>query len=517
MYIQPNTTIKLCQNVPLDASYTNSINFTSLTAQVAYFSGQAAYTLGAYSFQRASSNSLRVELPVNSLYKCNYMMFQNSAYGNKWFFAFITNVEYVNDVTSEITYEIDLLQTWLFDVDLGQCYIKRQHSTTDEIGDNITPEPISITDYIYNDKEEVISGLSLTMSVIIGVSASNVYDPGTYDNIYSGLTLYAFDAVDYPGISSFLESYVETPDNIVTMYMCPSFLLPGIPSGGKIPKGTTATTAHYNYNGLTGEDSLNGYVPKNKKMYTYPYNFLWVGNQDGEGVQLRYEFFEGGNPVLQVDGTFSPPVALRLNPQYYKGSENVTGYAGNQNLDVSISINQLPMCGWNNDSFKTWLAYNTPKLVYNTVRGVAGNVLGIAQGNISGGLLGISDTIAQTGLAVYDALLAPDQSRGTYTSSSIPISSKTIGFYKGRMSVTAQQARQIDDYFTMFGYAQNILATPNRSARPHWTYIQTVGCHAHGQLSAEDARKIEKIYDTGITWWASPSVVGNYSLDNSPA
>ena len=38
------------------------------------------------------------------------MMFQNSAYGDKWFYAFITSVEYVNDVTSNISFEIDVMQ-----------------------------------------------------------------------------------------------------------------------------------------------------------------------------------------------------------------------------------------------------------------------------------------------------------------------------------------------------------------------------------------------------------------------
>ena len=51
---------------------------------------------------------------VEALYNCNYLAFQNASFGGKWFYAFIDSVEYVNNVTSEVTYTIDVMQTWHF-------------------------------------------------------------------------------------------------------------------------------------------------------------------------------------------------------------------------------------------------------------------------------------------------------------------------------------------------------------------------------------------------------------------
>ena len=88
-------------------------------------------------------------------------------------------------------------------------------------------------------------------------------------------------------------------------------------------------------------------------------------------------------------------------------------------------------------------------------------------------------------------------------------------FYYGRCSVTAQQAKIIDDYFDMFGYATRRLKVPNRNARPHWNYVKTVSCNIHGSIPAGDMDRICEIYDKGITFWRDGNEVGHYELDNS--
>jgi hypothetical protein len=73
----------------------------------------------------------------------------------------------------------------------------------------------------------------------------------------------------------------------------------------------------------------------------------------------------------------------------------------------------------------------------------------------------------------------------------------------------------IDDFFTMYGYAVRRCKIPNRSSRPHWNYVKTIGCCITGSVPADDMRKICSIYDAGITFWKNGNEVGNYSLNNS--
>lgn len=150
MYITPNSTIILYKGIPLDNAYNDTIYFASAAAQTAYFDAIAndrKLTFGNYTYQRVNSDSIKVGVSPDSIYNYNYMRFQNTAYGNKWFYAFITSIDYVNDNTALIHYEIDVIQTWLFDVTLDPCYVEREHTSSDGIGENILPEPLNITEY----------------------------------------------------------------------------------------------------------------------------------------------------------------------------------------------------------------------------------------------------------------------------------------------------------------------------------------------------------------------------------
>ena len=150
MYITPQTNIRLLSNCPCDPDYTNTLHWYSKSAQTSYFMGLTKYNLNSYTYQRHTKNSLRVEINADNLYDVNYMMFQNSAYGSKWFYAFVVDVEFVNNVTSEIFFEIDEMQSWYLDYTMNKCFVERQHGLTDDIGDNILPENIELGEYVYN-------------------------------------------------------------------------------------------------------------------------------------------------------------------------------------------------------------------------------------------------------------------------------------------------------------------------------------------------------------------------------
>ena len=146
MYIEPSTNIKLLKNVPLDNTYTNTLYFlpNGVNDQTALFKGYTKHALTNQTYQRVNKGIARVGLKAEDLYDCNYMMFQNTNFGNKWFYAFITSVEYVNNTVSEIRFEIDVMQTWYFDYELKECFVEREHSVTDMAGDNLASEPVDL-------------------------------------------------------------------------------------------------------------------------------------------------------------------------------------------------------------------------------------------------------------------------------------------------------------------------------------------------------------------------------------
>ena len=108
-------------------------------------------------------------------------------------------------------------------------------------------------------------------------------------------------------------------------------------------------------------------------------------------------------------------------------------------------------------------------------------------------------------------------SKGTFNNGGANVALGKQQFYGGRCSVNRVQAKIIDDFFSLYGYAIKQVVKPNRSARPHWNYVKTVGCVCTGSVPSDDMNKICSIYDHGITFWNNGNEIGQYSLDNSPS
>ena len=133
MYIQPDGKLSLLAGINIDREYNYTLFFGSLSEQTDFFENYAErLNISDRVYQRKNSNSIRIKAVPELLYGCNYLMFQNSNYSNKWFYAFIDSIDYINANCAEITYSIDLIQTWYFDYRLGDCFIEREHTISDE-------------------------------------------------------------------------------------------------------------------------------------------------------------------------------------------------------------------------------------------------------------------------------------------------------------------------------------------------------------------------------------------------
>ena len=508
MYIEPATNIRLLHNVPLDTSYDHTIYFSSASAQSSYFIGLTKYSLASQTYQRVQRGRARVQYKADDLYDCNYMMFQNANYGTKWFYAFITGVEFVNNITSEITFEIDVMQTWFFDCSPDYCFVEREHVDNDAIGSHIEPEPVSLGEYVMNGYTALGTALQPLAVYVMIVDEDEDPNGTLYDGIYGGATLFAYNSDDIEGIKAKLSEYLQKPDAIVGMYMAPVIATGSvIPDGGKqIEYSDAAYTLSYSGDAITSGTALNGYVPKNNKLYTYPYSFFHIDNASGAELNLRYEFFTDLTPKCDISVPMTMPIQCTLRPKGYKGSNDNTYNA------ESISLTNYPMCSWSTDAFKAWLAQNAIPIGAELIKSAAGGAIFGGIGGTVGGLVGgVANALSQG----YQASIQADIARGSINNGNGNVAAGKQLFYGGRASITQDYAMMIDDFFTMYGYAVRRCKVPNRSARPHWNYVKTIGCCITGSVPADDMRKICGIYDAGITFWKNGSEVGNYSLNNS--
>ena len=115
MNITPDTNIRLLK-CPLQLDNKNQITFSNATSQYNYFNSLPYLEVEASYYQRKDSSIYYPDI-FDNLVEYNYCMYQNSNYSNKWYYAFITDMEYISDSCTRIEIETDVFQTWQHDLD----------------------------------------------------------------------------------------------------------------------------------------------------------------------------------------------------------------------------------------------------------------------------------------------------------------------------------------------------------------------------------------------------------------
>ena len=113
MIIIPNSKIKLIKN-PLKLDQNNEITFSNATAQYNYFTSLPKLEFDNLTYVR-KDGVLRVEtdddLTYEDLLEYNFCMYQNTHFSNKCFYAFITEVTWINPSMTELKLETAYFQT----------------------------------------------------------------------------------------------------------------------------------------------------------------------------------------------------------------------------------------------------------------------------------------------------------------------------------------------------------------------------------------------------------------------
>ena len=519
----PQSTIHVCKGVRLNNSYEHTIYFDSAETQLQYFAGKVDRTFSAYTYLRKSWN-IKLQASYEQARKWSYLYFQNGS--GKIYYYFIVQVEYVSDTTVELHLDLDVMQTYFFDYTLQRCFVEREHVAVDNIGSHTVEEGLDVGELKMIDSS-IVSLSSYCVLVLATFNPLTTTKESTdtilyakYNNVFSGLGIYAVEPVDYTAWGTKLKQLDEwgKSDGIISMWMYPKSLV-GLAEGsawgdGHVTKEVSEITPFFH--DTKRNDKLSGnYAPRNNKLYCYPYNFLYVTNNSGGAAVYRYERFGDTSFCnFKVTGALSPEGVVKMHPLNYNGMQHC--------YDEGLVLNGFPSCAWNQDVYKLWLAQNQHQ--QNLSMGVSlmkigvGGVMALATGGMSalaggGSIISGAREIASLLAQRNDKELQPPQAKGQH-SANVNIVNGEQTFVLMRKSVSSEFAKIIDDYFDMFGYKVSCLKIPNRKNRQNWTYIKTIGCFITGSFCNEDQTKIQNIYNKGITFWVNGDSIGNYSLDN---
>ena len=402
-----DTTFSFYKGVNLSLNSIDTFYFASRSAQTTYFASKLSFTVTNCSYQRADIGKVKIDKAYKYVYDCDYLSFKNTSYENKTFYAFITGVEYIDDNTTIVYYVIDNIQTWLLDCTIPACYIERQHSTTDNFGDNMLLDSIDCGEYV---TKEIMDNLSSDFVVIfqatfnVGLWASDfaTKDPpeiqlknGIYDNA-SQWAVYANVSSNVAGTGSALSCILTaiynglgsvTVDDFINIYMYPKAAIALGSGSGDVytvsgaSSGTTSLNSIYRVTGAyqsqdrAGQTiqlsqtlkvhptTLDNYTPKNKKCLQYPYAVLHVSNNDGSAIDLKYEKFRkpSDNSIvdaqLRLTGCTTGEGKVRLTPEQYLGvAETALDY------DTAIDSSAFPTVSMVGDPYLIYLAQNKNRI-----------------------------------------------------------------------------------------------------------------------------------------------------------
>lgn len=520
---------------PLEDDLKNTLYFSSETAQRNYFTSIISRTFNNVSYQ-SETRTFRCPDKLDNVRQYNYMMWQNTAYSNKWFYAFITKAEYVSDGLTDITFEVDVLQTFKFDYTVMPSFIEREHTKDDTRGANVLPENVELGEYVKNAGYQIPHIGPNTMWYAMGVSKieGSVTKPSAMINgLPNGLLYVFFDSVS--SMQMIVEAYdrLGKAEEIYNMFVFPKDLL--LIGGGTYAYQSArwdidTTGKSYNVNVYVPTSSTyigrleegytvlkpqwvgKTYEPKNNKLFTFPYCYFNITNNAGTTVTYHYEDFDDGDGKFNLDGVLCPGCSLKLYPTDYKGFSYYNEY--DDTYDYGLNAGKYPSLSWNSDSYTNWLSQNA----VNIGLGVAGGTLSAlgqaGMGNMIGAgatLLGsVSGAVSQ----VYQASFMPNQARGNTNSGDLNFSAHKNKFTVIPLSIKPEVAAVIDDYFSMFGYKTNRVKTPNVAHRQNWWYTKTINANIIGNVPNDYMNKIKEAYDNGLTFWRNPSNFLNYNASN---
>ena len=401
-FITPTNNVKLLTGIPINNDYENTLKFASRSAQYTYFSGKVknigttlvpVYASWAnISYQRYSRNSIKLEVNAEKLYDCNYMMFQNTNFGDKWFYAFITEILYIANEVTEIFYEIDVMQTWFPDCTLRPSFVEREHRQIDGVGVNRVEEGIDYGEYYLRSLQPCMYAANHPMFeesvIVVAVDKADSHYTSNllfrvYSGIGSGLWYFVFPntagtGLNYGGIdgvNAIIQMYTEATqdigiDNIISIFMCPKIFFVdystqptniNIGTYGSFPmyldsRAKKTDVRSFDYT-IKIPDAIGSYTPRNKKLLQYPYNFLMVTDCKNENATYKYEDFVPVtvNNESHLKFTYytqpSTDSSMMIVPNNYRGLDG-------KNYAEKMVFKGFPICSWSCDMWQAYIAQN---------------------------------------------------------------------------------------------------------------------------------------------------------------
>ena len=432
------TNITLC-SVPITP--THQIDFKSKSSQYDYFREKGVANFPNCSYQ-ARSSTIRIKGYVDKYNECNYGFYTNTYRGTtKTFYFWILQREYVAKEVCELIIQIDVIQTWLFDMEFSPCVIERCHVTNDKIGSNTFPEDFELGDYVSHNRKPITT-LQGEPCFFLGITDASYTMGGIFGRTYSGFGVIYYDYKDVDKMSNFIKDLANEgkADAIAFIFSFPKKLMQLNYSSGDFisgSEGVQQALETFNWGteqGNSFEWQGDTYQPYNNKLYTYPFNFITVRNSSGSNIVLKLENFTNPNDIMfRIEGVLTQSPTITMTPLNYCNKK--------VSIEDSISMNDFGLCSWNNDNYSNWFAQHQNTINAQSTNATAGyNATGaVSRNNYNNALdnntTGMYKGFINTGVGVVNSL-ASGNIFGAVTSGAGGVANTMLDYGQGKRNAS---------------------------------------------------------------------------------
>jgi hypothetical protein len=431
-------------NVPWDNNYRDVVRFgtpqnpQSLDSYIDSLNG-AGIRLTKLSYVKPSE-PIRVNIPHNRAIKYNYLRAKNPVQpvpGNdeiKNYYYFILDVRYIAPNTTELVLQLDVWQTYIYDITLGRCYVERGHvgianqKQFDNYGrDYLTvPEGLDIGSEYTEVALRQVNPMNFNNADIMVVSTTDLLaESGTVANpvltsapgsiisgTVSGASIYIWENPSL--FSQWLASMKLKPwvtQGIISITMIPSIeryftdysydgdgIEPSTPPPGPIERIKSNLWPDWRTHIVEGDVWTSGLPIRYRhllKFLTYPFMAIEFTTYAGASVILKPESWrskDGG--IIEMANIVPPSQKVGFMPQdyndnakpFYDGFDHSGDF-----VNVAIWINNFPTLPIVNDGAINYMASNRATIGWQKANAewTQNRALGMAQGNYdvaSGGM-----------------------------------------------------------------------------------------------------------------------------------
>lgn len=498
---RPETTVYLVESTGVDAE--NQPFFNSEGSKIAWYNSHVIHAFENYSYQRENRQYIRVKAKAGDLRKCDVILWRNSNW--KWIIGNITAIEFVNPNTTEITYKVDYMQTFIEDIIWCDCWVEREMITNDWVGGQPNFNN-------YNQLEGLETGKLIRTRVPMpeleyqemSLVVLSAYDEAGEENVNSsviagypsGLNRIVIPMETVGRFDNMIKTYSEKGrlDGIAGVFLCPSKYA----SNGSLYIENFTHALAFNF--------IDGYQVVNARCFGPEFFCIEISNRQGAVSTFTIdEMVDPGLINLNLEGAFcGGSGGMLLYPTGIFGPNKDRGV-------ITYNDIQVPYVG---NSFANWIAQNKMGLIAEVGQAAVGIGVAVATGGALGSTLGVSSVSKAMGTLakVSEAKASPLSIGGQAASSGLPVATKTIGFIVSLVHPKGCNVQCIDEFFSRFGYKVNRLKKPNVNTRPLWNYVKTAGAVVRGPFDYAAKTEIQNNLDNGVTFWHVPAAtIGDYS------